>query len=419
MNIGAIIQYYRTKKGLTQKRLADGICSVSYLSKIENETIEPKEDVAEMLFDRLDVSYEDLAHNDIQKIIRKILKLQKRIKEKDYEAAEEFIQELKRILTPFHATEALNLFQLIHLYYNIQIRQTEEVNRLVENVIRLEEQFTGDHQYTFQKIIGLYHNFKAQPNKAITYFESAKKLSEELNIKDPEIYYLLAVSLTRLQKPAESNYYCQLAKDQFESDFLYTNVTDCYILFGINYMILEAYEVSERYFFQVLNSKPMGDLASVQYRVHHNMAILYYHKKEYDKSMFYLEKLNQQDYYLYEKIQSYYIQAKIHYLKGNPESATTYLIEGEKALREKKYLKYYYQFYVLRHQIAGTITNQDFIDKVENVILPYFIESGEKKMIKELTMMLGDINYEKGDYQLAADYYKYFAKNYNQIKDDV
>lgn len=114
MDLGAIIQYYRTKKGYTQKQMADGICSVSYLSKIENEMITPKEDVARLLFDRLDISYDDITHSDNHQIIRKILKLYKRIKEKDYEAAKESIDELKRILTPFHAPEALNIFQLVY-----------------------------------------------------------------------------------------------------------------------------------------------------------------------------------------------------------------------------------------------------------------------------------------------------------------
>lgn len=141
MDLGAIIQYYRTKKGYTQKQMADGICSVSYLSKIENEMITPKEDVARLLFDRLDISYDDITHSDNHQIIRKILKLYKRIKEKDYEAAKESIDELKRILTPFHAPEALNIFQLVYFYFIIQTRENEKVEQMYQEVLRLENRF--------------------------------------------------------------------------------------------------------------------------------------------------------------------------------------------------------------------------------------------------------------------------------------
>ncbi|MBR7554657.1 helix-turn-helix domain-containing protein [Allobacillus sp. GCM10007491] len=419
MDIGAIIQYYRTKKGYTQKQMADGICSVSYLSKIENEMIKPKEDVARLLFDRLDISYDDITHSNNKQIVRKVFKLYKRIKEKDYEAARESIEELNRILTPFHAPKALSIFQLVHFYFIIQTRENDKVEQMYREVIRLEDRFKDENLYLFHKVIGLYFNYKAQPNKALSHFETAKTMSVQLSINDTEIYYLLALSLTRIRKPAQSNYYCQIAKDQFEADFLYTNVTDCYILFGVNYMLLEAYEVSEKYFLQVLNSKPMGDSPDIQRRVKHNLAILYFYMEEYDRSISYMEELNEYDYNLYDKIQSYYMQAKIHYLNNKNEQAIEFLEIGEKALREVKYLKYQYQFYVLRHQIYEKTTDPDFLKKAKNVLLPYFKNSGEKKTVKELSLMLGNQSYDTGDYKQAANFYKFLIDQFNQVKDEV
>ena len=379
----------------------------------------PKEDVARLLFDRLDISYDDITHSDNHQIIRKILKLYKRIKEKDYEAAKESIDELKRILTPFHAPEALNIFQLVYFYFIIQTRENEKVEQMYQEVLRLENRFEKEELYLFHKVIGLYYNYKAQPNKALNHFETAKAMSVKWTIKDTEIYYLLALSLTRIRKPAQSNYYCQIAKDQFESDFLYTNVTDCYILFGVNYMLLEAYDVSEKYFLQVLHSKPMGDLPDVQRRVKHNLAILYFYMEEYDRSISYMEQLNKYDYNLYDKIQAFYMQAKIHYLNDNDKQAIKFLNKGEEALREVKYLKFQYQFYVLKHQIYNKTKDPEFLKKAKNVLLPYFQHSGEKKTIKELSLILGHQSYDNGDYKQAADYYKFLIDQFNHVKDEV
>ncbi|MDE0583542.1 helix-turn-helix domain-containing protein [Planococcus sp. A6] len=55
MNIGSVIKYYRLKHNLTQSQLADGICSVSHLSKIESNTYTPHEETYEALLSKMGV----------------------------------------------------------------------------------------------------------------------------------------------------------------------------------------------------------------------------------------------------------------------------------------------------------------------------------------------------------------------------
>lgn len=104
----------------------------------------------------------------------------------------------------------------------------------------------------------------------------------------------------------------------------------------------------------------MGDLPDVQRRVKHNLAILYFYMEEYDRSISYMEQLNKYDYNLYDKIQAFYMQAKIHYLNDNDKQAIKFLNKGEEALREVKYLKFQYQFYVLKHQIYNKTKDPEF-----------------------------------------------------------
>jgi len=55
MNIGSVIKYYRTKNNLTQSQLADGICSISHLSKIESNTYSPHESTIQALLVKMGV----------------------------------------------------------------------------------------------------------------------------------------------------------------------------------------------------------------------------------------------------------------------------------------------------------------------------------------------------------------------------
>lgn len=47
------------KKGIKQINLARGICSISYLSKIENDNISPNQEIINLLLKRLDITRND------------------------------------------------------------------------------------------------------------------------------------------------------------------------------------------------------------------------------------------------------------------------------------------------------------------------------------------------------------------------
>ena len=53
--IGSMIRWERKKRNYTLSEGALGICSISYLSKVENDLIEPSEEILSNLFDRFDL----------------------------------------------------------------------------------------------------------------------------------------------------------------------------------------------------------------------------------------------------------------------------------------------------------------------------------------------------------------------------
>lgn len=55
--VGLLIRKNRERLNLKQEYLCKGICSVSYLSKIEKGNIIPSEEIIQMIFDRLDIKF--------------------------------------------------------------------------------------------------------------------------------------------------------------------------------------------------------------------------------------------------------------------------------------------------------------------------------------------------------------------------
>ncbi len=51
--LGPFIKTYRIEQNMSQSALCQGICEVSYLSKIESNQVKPSHEIIVMLFDRL------------------------------------------------------------------------------------------------------------------------------------------------------------------------------------------------------------------------------------------------------------------------------------------------------------------------------------------------------------------------------
>jgi HTH-type transcriptional regulator, quorum sensing regulator NprR len=70
MKTGEKIRYFRKTQNISQQELADGICSVSYLSKIENGQAVASEEIIMFLSNRLgkEIGNEDFRGDITEKI---------------------------------------------------------------------------------------------------------------------------------------------------------------------------------------------------------------------------------------------------------------------------------------------------------------------------------------------------------------
>ncbi|WBX80496.1 helix-turn-helix transcriptional regulator [Virgibacillus salarius] len=67
IEIGPFIKLQRTKQEMTQGELAEGIVSLSYLSKIENKKTDASPEIIQLLCNRLGIELIDGVDTDLQK----------------------------------------------------------------------------------------------------------------------------------------------------------------------------------------------------------------------------------------------------------------------------------------------------------------------------------------------------------------
>ncbi|MFZ0368814.1 MAG: helix-turn-helix transcriptional regulator, partial [Halobacillus sp.] len=70
---GSLIKQHRKFNNMTLEDLATGICSVSYLSKIEHNTINASEEIYRLLGERLNIKLNDINQDFDEKIYQDLL----------------------------------------------------------------------------------------------------------------------------------------------------------------------------------------------------------------------------------------------------------------------------------------------------------------------------------------------------------
>ena len=68
-----VIKAERIKHNMTLEEMAKGICSVSYLCKVENQDIVPAEDYVHSLFERVNINYESLVDSEANEELNTII----------------------------------------------------------------------------------------------------------------------------------------------------------------------------------------------------------------------------------------------------------------------------------------------------------------------------------------------------------
>lgn len=95
MRVGNHIRHLRKSQKLTQEELASGICSVTYLSKLENHKELPSEEILQLLCERLGVELGDILKT-FEDLESDLLEWYRIIELKDQQAASAKREEIQK-----------------------------------------------------------------------------------------------------------------------------------------------------------------------------------------------------------------------------------------------------------------------------------------------------------------------------------
>ncbi|MEL3970815.1 helix-turn-helix transcriptional regulator [Rossellomorea oryzaecorticis] len=415
--LGQRIKYVRSLKKIKQSGLAEGICSVSYLSKVENDSLTPSKEVERALLKRLgiynkDKSFEQVLSNRIDDWFQSI-------GTRDIEEAASEYKELKQQLSLTSSEIILIKFKLFSVKYYIELKRHEEAYNLLENI--RESQFIMDYPllYYYEKFQGTIRYIHKEFNSAYEHFEAAKKYSEFIDIplgEKSSLFYSLGLVTGKLNMNQTSIDYTKKALSIYQSVYDFKKCANCHILLGILHKRINQFSEAIEEYKKAREIALMGGYTSILHTIEHNLGTLYSHFRNSNLAIRHFKNSLEFECRTEDVCNTYISLSKEYYISRMVHEAKKALTSGYKKLADSDKVSDILQ---LEYEILDRLYNGD-IDRLDNkllkAILPAFEEEDQFWLLSEYLTFIGEYYYENGKYKKSARYYSLANKYLKRLQ---
>ncbi|MEZ7172832.1 helix-turn-helix domain-containing protein [Sporosarcina sp. OR05] len=426
MKVGHVIRAERVRQNMKQIVLAKGICTPSYLSKIERNMINPSEEVVELLMERLGMDstkFRSSVESDFEQKFAKLLKDTYRsvITKRDKTYTREQLDLLVNENPVFYDQSLYYTYLLIVFRFRLILGQNIEQRWSDLEVI---DEFTSnfdDHQmylYTLNKALLYYSSGKMR--EAIENFEHVVEMINLIHLEEwekAELDYILGVAYTADIRLFHSIEYIRKALTYFREQFSMKRVLECYILLGITYKKSEQYQEAFEAYTKAQQICEDFNLEDEMGLIYHNLGSLNSILGNREEAIdYYLKSINSQEYTKNPYITIYCLI--IEYSKiAQKNKVITWVKKGIQLYEEQpdsRFITYYYHF-----RFYQFIYIEKFMDEKRAIeVIEYFKKLSDYRYVQKYYTALAEWYYDNRKYKLAANYYRE-ANRYSYINKKI
>lgn len=404
MHIGEKIQYRRKELGLTQEELCKGICSITYLSKLENNKLETKEDLLILLCERLGLKVDDLLKNEYSDYMSKLRYLYKLVSDRD-------VNKLKLKIDELYSVQNLNnpilitAFDIILLEFYIINKNRKMSLDLKQAIIEKKDYLNDETRVWFYKVLGHYEFTFGDIIKSSDHFYKAKDLVDSSRQTHAHLEYLLGLVNTRLMLISRAILHTEKALEIYNAEINFNKIIDCKLLLGINYGNIGHYQMANKYYLNIVDALSSTNNKRMLGKVYHNLGYLNSENQDHQKAIYYYNKALEFKNNPIEKLSTIYLLSYEYKNQGNIDKAVN-LCQYGLDIGKSKNIPFYYKIYILNQSmITDGFYQESFIEKLENEIIPFFLEQ-DPSSASECFDLLANIFANKKQYKRATFYYK-------------
>ncbi|WP_225344100.1 helix-turn-helix domain-containing protein [Virgibacillus sp. SK37] len=417
IEIGSFIKLQRTKKGMTLGELADGIVSVSYLSKIENLKTQASPEIIQLLCNKLGINVDKSKEPIIKEKCDQWFSMLFEVNDK-----EDIIVTYKELqeLMDTNISDYILLFEIHKIRYYLLIGETSQAYNKMEELNEMSDDFDNIHKFYWFKYRGNYYSVKEDYSNALEMYNQAETLFKFTNLEEHEIadvYYLLAVTHSKLRNTLESIDFANKALEVYMKQYNFVRCAQCHNILGISYRRIRMYEKAIKNYNLALHLGELNNNKAIIQLTNQNLGHLYSVKGDSEEAIkHYLEVLNDEQVLPTNRLTTLASSVSEYYQAGRYEEAKETIhiaFELMKELKEETHRLSHYTIHIYHH-----LLNEEW-GKFENVmvneLLPYLKKTKDYANIIIFSSLLADFFEKRQRYKDAAKYYKVVNFAYRQI----
>ncbi|CAH0346695.1 helix-turn-helix transcriptional regulator [Bacillus sp. CECT 9360] len=426
MTIGDKIRQLRIHKRMTQDKLVEGICSVAYLSRVENGKLKPSRAMLERIVNRLDISLSDLLNENIsekEKKIKDIIQIYQTTKN----VAEEELNFLNiSTKEPYPSYILVQIFGLLIRYYidNKDIARAEQVYQVSQKTVSMEyDNIYSEFYMNYYISCGILFYTTQIYSEADRYFTMAENLIIEGDtIANAKLFYNISLVKQRILKDKTlCLYYSKKAYDIFLFLGDTEHLSKVLITRGVQCHLIKDYKNSLVHLLEARENIDLSSDTNLNAMIEYNLGRVYQGLQEFDKSIAHFhesikinESLDLED----EKVYSLKSLIEIYQQKKQWDLAHNFLQDAIKIAEDKNLNFVLIELKAL--QIKSYYNREDYFryEKEMQKIIEQGIELKQNIIVSKLAMEFAQYYYELRAYKKAADYFK-IALNHDDYLSNI
>ncbi len=402
MKTGSLLKYYRTKANLTQSELAEGICSIPHLSKIENNHKEANKETIRLLFERLQIDLQ-VVENDMKKIKSLITRFIGHMEYFEEDEASFVFAELEKRNELITFTAYIYLYELYKYRYFLFSKNLEKADNHWKWLYKQRKNFSQHESYLFSYYHGIHLLTRGEYNKARDQLLQLLHDDGTNPLSSGELYYHMALVKGFLEKSGQAIFYGKKALQLFTSQYNFKRIIHTLMLLAINYTHAGIYQEALDCYKHITRNVKLLKETSLLPQIYNNLGHLKQKMGLNEESLYYFKLgLNMQTPGTVHYLISLYTVAQSYYDLKSDEARP--LFEEVSALaKELQNQKYQHLSSFYLHMLNEE--EEVAYRYVENKLIPYLESIGEhREELQHFSNQLAQYYKRLGKFEIAIKY---------------
>ncbi|MFQ3545776.1 helix-turn-helix transcriptional regulator [Halobacillus rhizosphaerae] len=410
-NLGSYIKYFRKKNKITQRELAKGIISVSYLSRIENNIEQPSREISNLLKDRLGIQENELQTS--QNVVQQLKKCYKEIAEKKLDSASKRLKSYEKLMVNQKSLVSDYYYKVVRAFYCLYNQEFTEAAHLLAGIGEIElVSLDKEGLYYYSRIKALHDFYQQKYESAYKLLNEARSLRSRLTDNEAwetaELNYILGLTTSKLRLDPLSIHYTREALAFYQTTYHFKRSAQCHLLLGITYERTNLITIAKEQLSKAIKiAKNIDDTLLIS-KACHNLAHHFVTKgeslraiEEFQICYDYKLKANVPDHLLLSTI---FCMVTEYYRLEEYIECRKWAEQGLEIIRMNEYdHSYYYHFQILLKYIK---VEPDFETFASDHAIPHFRSISKMEYVVRYTHLLGSYYQSLHKYKQAAACYE-------------